>query len=146
VKIRALTESDRDAWLPLWQGYLTFYKASLSAEQTAFTWSRIHDPLVPMHGLGAFEGEEMIAFTIYLFHLSSWGLTSYCYLEDLFTAEAARSKGAAAALIEAAAADAKARGATKLYWQTHYANARARALYERVAENEGFIVYARPLE
>ncbi len=87
----------------------------------------------------------MVGFTICLFHLSSWGRTSYCYLEDLFTAEAARGKGVAAALIEAVAADAQAKGASKLYWQTHVTNTRARALYDRVAENEGFIVYSRTL-
>jgi GNAT superfamily N-acetyltransferase len=145
LQIKPLETTDYDAWLPLWQGYLTFYKASLSDEQTALTWSRLQDQSIPMHGFGAFLGDQLVGFTIYLFHLSSWGPTSYCYLEDLFTAEAARGKGAAAALIDAVAADAKARGATKLYWQTNSTNARARALYDRVAENEGFIVYNRPL-
>jgi GNAT superfamily N-acetyltransferase len=145
ITIKPLAPDDFDAFLPLWQGYLTFYKSSLSAEQTQLTWARLQDPSQPMHGLGAYDDGRLIGFTIYLFHLSSWGPTHYCYLEDLFTAEAARGKGAAAALIEAVAKDARARGATKLYWQTHTTNTRAQALYDRVAENEGFIVYARPL-
>jgi GNAT superfamily N-acetyltransferase len=143
--IRPLAEKDFEAWLPLWQGYLTFYKASLGDAQTRLTWKRIHDPAEPMHALGAFLGDAMVGFTVYLFHLSSWGATSYCYLEDLFTAEAARGKGAAGALIEAVAEAARAKGASKLYWQTHVTNTQAQALYDRVAENEGFIVYSRGL-
>ncbi len=145
IAIKPLTSADFEAWLPLWQGYLTFYKSALPDEQTRLTWSRIHNSDVPMHAFGAFEDGRLIGFTIYLFHLSSWASASYCYLEDLFTSEDARGKGAAAALIEAVADDAAAKGAAKLYWQTHSTNARARALYDRVAENEGFIVYSRNL-
>jgi GNAT superfamily N-acetyltransferase len=145
IAVRPLSPSNFDAWLPLWQGYLTFYKAKLSEAQTRLTWARIHDPAVPMHGLGAFLDGALVGFTIYLFHLSSWAQGSYCYLEDLFTSDSARGKGVAGALIEAVAEDARARGASKLYWQTHETNTRARALYDRVAENEGFIVYARSL-
>jgi GNAT superfamily N-acetyltransferase len=145
ITIQPLAPDDFDAFLPLWQGYLTFYKSSLSVDQTQLTWARLQDPSQPMHGLGAYDAGNLVGFTIYLFHLSSWAPTSYCYLEDLFTAESARGNGVAAALIEAVARDAKARGATKLYWQTQSTNQRARALYDRVAANEGFIVYARTL-
>jgi GNAT superfamily N-acetyltransferase len=143
--IRTLIPSDFEAWQPLWQGYLVFYKSDLSREQTALTWSRLHDPAAPIHAFGAFDGTQMIGFTIYLFHLSSWAKTSYCYLEDLFTSEAARGKGVAAGLIDAVADDARARGAGKIYWQTNEDNVRARALYDRVASHDGFIIYARPL-
>jgi len=30
---------------PLWQGYLTFYRASLASEVTDATWQRFFDPL-----------------------------------------------------------------------------------------------------
>jgi GNAT superfamily N-acetyltransferase len=145
MKIRDIAAEDFEAWLPLWQGYLTFYKASLSDAQTRLTFNRLIDKTVPMHGFVAEGDGKLIGFTICLYHLSSWGAVSYCYLEDLFTAEAARGKGVAAALIEAVAAHAKAHGATKLYWQTHQSNTRAQALYNRLAENEGFIVYSRTL-
>ena len=38
------------------------------------------------------------------------------------------------------------RRAARVYWQTHESNAVARRLYDRVAENSGFIVYRHPLE
>jgi GNAT superfamily N-acetyltransferase len=145
IAVRPLEPADFEAWLPLWHGYISFYEARLSEAQTRLTWQRIHDPAIPMHGLGAFLGGQLAGFTIYLFHLSSWAEGNYCYLEDLFTAEAARGKGAARALIEAVAEDARNKGANKLYWQTHRTNLQAQALYDRVAENEGFIVYSRKL-
>ena len=32
VQIRAIGEDERDAWDPLWAGYLTFYKSTLAQE------------------------------------------------------------------------------------------------------------------
>jgi GNAT superfamily N-acetyltransferase len=146
MKIRPIEADDFKQWLPLWQGYLTFYKSALGDAQTQLTFNRLLDQTVPMHGFVAEEAGKLIGFTVFLYHLSSWGPVSYCYLEDLFTSEEARGKGVAAALIDAVAGHAKAQGATKLYWQTHESNKAARALYSRVAENEGFIVYARKLD
>ena len=65
------------------------------------TWSRFHDPAEPMHALGAFAGEALVGIVHYLFHRSTWTPGPYCYLQDLFTAEAARGQGAGRALIEA---------------------------------------------
>jgi len=36
-------------------------------------------------------------------------------------------------------------GLQRVYWQTHESNATGRRLYDRVAENEGFIVYSHTL-
>ena len=44
VLVRSLEPSDREAWEPMWRGYLTFYKTSLPPEQFDLTWSRFHDP------------------------------------------------------------------------------------------------------
>ena len=49
----------------------------------------------------------------------------------LFTDETARGQGVARALIDAVAAEARRRGASRYYWQTRQDNARARALYDR---------------
>ena len=54
IQIRPFTPEDRQVWEPLWQGYLTFYKASLAPEVTELSWARLHDPAEPMHGYGAF--------------------------------------------------------------------------------------------
>ncbi len=62
-------------------------------------------------------------------------------MQDLFVDEAARGLGVAQALIEQVAQAAHQRGAPKLYWLTHQTNARARRLYDRVAQHHGFLRY-----
>jgi GNAT superfamily N-acetyltransferase len=64
-----------------------------------------------------------------------------CYLQDLFTAPDARGQGVARALIAAVVDWARARGCARVYWHTQASNSTARRLYDRVAENPGFIKY-----
>jgi GNAT superfamily N-acetyltransferase len=145
VIIRGLRTDDYAAWLPLWQGYLDFYRTALPPEQTAITWARLLDPAVPLHGLAAERDGRLIGFSHYLFHLSTWSPQGIAYLEDLFVDPAERGRGVARVLIERTAELARANGADRLYWQTHTTNATARALYDRVAKHAGFIVYTRAL-
>lgn len=143
--MRSLQLTDRDAWDPLWQGYLAFYETALPASVTDATWLRFSDPAEPMHALGAFDGERLVGICHHLLHRSTWSLGHYAYLEDLFTNPAHRGRGVARALIEVTAQSARDGGATKLYWQTHEGNMAARALYDQVARHEGFVVYEREL-
>ena len=145
IAIRTLTPADRPAWEPLWQGYLTFYKASLAPEVTDATWTRLNDPAEPMYALGAFQGDALVGIVHYIFHRSTWTVGNYCYLQDLFTSEAARGQGAGRALIEAVTAKAAEAGASRVYWLTHETNETARALYDKVADRSGFIQYRKVL-
>jgi ribosomal protein S18 acetylase RimI-like enzyme len=139
--IRPLAAADRAAWEPLWQGYLTFYKATIPAATTDVTWSRLLDPQEPMFALGAFDGEALLGIVHYLYHRSTWTAGDYCYLQDLFTVEAARGRGVGRALIAAVAEAARAAGASRVYWLTHESNATAQGLYDKVAQKSGFIQY-----
>jgi len=145
VVIRPLSPDERAAWEPLWQGYLAFYGTSVPAETTATTWARLHDPAEPMHVLGALSGSDLLGIVHYIFHRSTWTVGDYCYLQDLFTVEAARGRGVGRALIEAVVDRARDAGASRVYWLTHETNAPARALYDRVADRPGFIQYRRVL-
>lgn len=146
--VRPLTPDDRAMWEPLWQGYLTFYKASIPAETTEITWQRFHDTNEPIYALGAFldgQGGPMVGIVHYLFHRSTWTVGPYCYLQDLFTAPAARGHGVGRALIEAVYAAARAQGASRVYWLTHETNAEAMTLYNKVADRSGFLQYRKLL-
>lgn len=144
VSIRPLAPADRAQWLVLWNGYLEFYEASLSPEITDLTWTRILDPEAPIHGLCADNGsEELLGIVHYLFHPVTWAAGPRCYLEDLFTAQAARGRGVGRSLIEAVYAAADARGADQVYWLTQASNATARRLYDKVACATSFIKYRR---
>ncbi|MEU8825425.1 GNAT family N-acetyltransferase [Streptomyces sp. NPDC048636] len=145
VEVRPLALADRDAWEPLWQAYLDFDEQVLPMEATDLTWARFADPAEPMGALGAWADDTLVGICHYVLHASTWSAGCCCYLEDLFTSPGARGRGVGSALIEAAATAASRAGAEKLYWQTHTDKVTARALYDRVACHEGFVVYERAL-
>jgi GNAT superfamily N-acetyltransferase len=143
VTIRPLRADERADWEPLWKGYQAFYKVIIPDQTTTMTWARLHDPAEPMHALGAYVDGRLCGIVHYLFHRSCWTIGDYCYLQDLFVAEGARSRGLGRALITAVEERARAEGASRVYWLTHESNAGARALYDRLAERSGFIQYRK---
>ena len=145
IDVRPLRPDEREAWEPLWSGYLAFYETAVTADVTETTWRRLHDPAEPMHVLGAFIDGRLVGIVHYLFHRTTWTIGDYCYLQDLFTSPEARGQGAGRALIEAVCDHAQAAGASRVYWLTHESNATARALYDTLAERPGFIQYRRRL-
>jgi GNAT superfamily N-acetyltransferase len=145
ITIRPLAAADRTAWEPLWQGYLTFYKASLAADITDATFARLTGGQEPMGGFVAERDGKIIGIVHWVIHRSTWNIKNICYLQDLFTAPEARGTGAGRALIEAVKQMAQAKGCFRVYWQTHESNLQAQALYDKVAEKSGFIVYRQPL-
>ncbi len=144
VSIRPLELRDKDAWLPLWRGYLDFYETSVSDEVTDATWGRIVDPDGPIHGLCAVDANrKLVGIVHYLFHPVTWAVSDRCYLEDLFVSPDARGSGAGQALIEAVYRAADEAGADQVYWLTAQSNATARKLYDRVAQLTPFVKYRR---
>jgi GNAT superfamily N-acetyltransferase len=143
IIIRPIGLDERAAWEPLWKGYQTFYKVALSDETTAVTWRRLHDPAEPMGVLGAYVDGKLCGIVHYLFHRSCWTIGNYCYLQDLFVAEGMRDRGIGRALIAAVEKEARAAGASRVYWLTHETNTSAQALYDQVADRSGFIQYRK---
>jgi GNAT superfamily N-acetyltransferase len=141
--IRPVGPDERDAWEPLWQGYLTFYESSVSSETTDVLWKRLHDPAEPMHLLGAYRDGRLIGIAQYIFHRSCWTIGNYCYLQDLFVAPDVRGSGAGRALISAVEMEARKAGASRLHWLTKEDNHSARALYDQMADRSGFIQYRK---
>ena len=143
MHVAALRPQDRAGWQPLAEGYKHFYNTKVTPAEYDTCWRRLLEG-DGVHGLGGFVDGRLVGITHYLFHTSAWA-REVCYLQDLFTAEAARGQGVAAALIAAVADAARARGAARLYWLTQDNNTRARALYDRVAVHKGFIRYDHPM-
>jgi GNAT superfamily N-acetyltransferase len=143
VRVRPLEAADHEAWLPLWRGYLEFYKTTLPDEVTADTWRRLLDPKSGIHGFGAFDGEELVGIVHYLFHPVTWSVSQRCYLEDLFVSPSARGSGAGRKLIEAVYRAADEVGADQVYWLTAQSNTEARRLYDHVGQLTPFVKYRR---
>lgn len=147
VIVRPVRRDDYEQWLPLWDGYNAFYKrvgpTALDPEITRITWHRFFDAYEPVHALVAEQDGRLLGLAHYLFHRMTTEIAPYCYLNDLFTSELARGKGVGRALIEAVHVEARRAGSPTLYWLTHETNTTARALYDKVATNGGFIVYGK---
>ena len=141
VKIKPIENKDFEIWLPLWKGYQRFYEVDIPESVTLSTWARFLDPVEPMHAALAMVGEQAVGLVHSIFHRSAWTTSDDCYLQDLFVAADGRGKGIGRALIEHVYADARSRGASRVYWLTHESNHNARQLYDRIANRSGFIHY-----
>lgn len=145
VRVRRLEARDKARWLPLFKGYIEFYKASVADDVIELTWERLLSGDEGVHmGLAAVDAEDQpIGLAHILFHRSTWSPTWYCYLEDLFVDPSKRGQGAARLLIEAIYREADARQCTRTYWTTQEFNYRARGLYDQVATKSVFVQYRR---
>jgi len=147
--VRPAAREDFDSWKVLWDGYNAFYgregPTALPESVTRSTWSRFFDPAEPVHALVAESNGVLLGLAHYLFHRSTIQVAPTCYLQDLFTAEAARGKGVGRALIEAVYERARREGTGRVYWQTHESNAVAMRLYDTIADRSGFVVYRKTL-
>ena len=149
ITLRPLLPSDYAGWRPLWDGYNAFYgregKTALPEAITAKTWERFLNPDEPVHAQLAVADDQIVGLVHYLYHRSTTRLTDVCYLQDLFTVPAMRGRGVARRLIEVVYNEARAAGATRVYWHTQESNSTARMLYDKVAKFTGFIVYIHEL-
>ncbi|MDE3132002.1 MAG: GNAT family N-acetyltransferase [Acidobacteriota bacterium] len=134
-----LAPADRAAWQRLFEGYLEFYETSIAAAAYERAWEAFQQDEA-MHARGARLAGELVGIAHFLRHPSTTA-ADVCYLQDLFTAPHVRGRGVARALIAAVVDDAREHGCSRVYWVTHETNSVARALYDKVALNSGFVRY-----
>jgi GNAT superfamily N-acetyltransferase len=149
LRVRPVERSDYPGWRPLWDGYNAFYgrlgETALPEEVTRATWERFFTDAEPVCALVAEHQDGIAGLAHFVFHRSTTRLRDVCYLQDLFTAEQLRGKGIARQLMLAVYEAARRAGCSRVYWQTQASNVKGRALYDQVAEHNGFIVYAHEL-
>ncbi len=147
--IRDVASSEFEQWLPLWEGYNTFYErvgpTAVPMHVTRTTWARFFDHYEPVHCLVAEASGRLVGLVHYIFHRNTTMLGPTCYLQDLFTSKVMRGTGVGGALISAVYERAKNVGSTRVYWQTHETNITAQRLYDKIAERSGFTVYRKDL-
>lgn len=139
ISIDKLLPSDRAAWETLFRGYIEFYQRNEPPEMYERAWNEFQAD-TRVHAFGAKLDGRLVGITHFFVHPSTSG-ADFCYLEDLFTAPDARGKGVARALIAAVTDWARSCGCVRVYWHTQASNTTARYLYDKVAENRGFIRY-----
>jgi GNAT superfamily N-acetyltransferase len=141
--IRPIRPDDREAWEPLWDGYLEFYRAALTQEVTEHTWAALCEPTSAVHGLVAEQDGHLVGVAHLIMHPTTWATHPTCYLEDLYVAKPWRGRNIARRLIEAVYAFADESGAASVYWLTQEYNAPARSLYDTLGHRKSFVVYQR---
>lgn len=142
VDIRGAEAGDLEQWMPLWQGYLTFYKVTISTEITQSTWSRILDPMNLLTARVALMDGKLVGFAHHHTHLTTWDVRPTCYLEDLFVDQTVRGGGVGRALMDDLVALGKAKDWMSIYWITADDNKTAQKLYDSYNPRDPFMRYS----
>lgn len=149
LSVRALRLEDRPRWLPLWQAYLDFYRSELDPSVTHTVFDALVGPDPSTEGLVAIadgpDGQTMLGFAHCVLHPNTWSTQRDTYLEDLFVVPSARGKGVGRALIQAISERGTALGHRRVHWLTESDNAKARRLYDEVADLSGYVRYVLDL-
>ncbi len=146
TEVRAPTAGDEENWRRLWTDYLAFYRTDVPASVTDRTWSRLMDDTVPMIARVVLLDGRLVGFGLGVIHEATWHLQPTFYLEDLFVAAEARSRGAARAIIDHFVGVGRERGWSSIYWHTQAGNTRARRMYEQYVSADDFVRYKLRLE
>jgi GNAT superfamily N-acetyltransferase len=144
VTVDRVMEDDLGDLLPLARGYCDFYEAAPRDDDlVALSRTLIADPEHEgVQLLARDEAGRAVGFATIYWSWSTLQAGRLATMNDLFVAPEARGSGAAEALIEACRAEARARDAVRLAWQTATTNERAQHVYERVgAERAEWIDY-----
>jgi ribosomal protein S18 acetylase RimI-like enzyme len=142
ITIRPIIPEDRAAWDTLYQGYAAFYGVAQTAAMRDTVWQWVHDTDHPVDGFVAAQADgTLVGLTHYRPFHSPLTAQARGFLDDLFVDPDARGTGAAQALIDAVAAEGRARGWALIRWITADDNYRARAVYDRMATRTPWITY-----
>lgn len=150
LRLAPLRQADFDAWLRLWQSYLSFYQTDLPMSTTEKTWQNLLDNTIPIYGFAAYlkisnQPEQLVGFTHVVLHPNTWNTNECCYLEDLYVDEGVRGLGVGRALIEHIYDFASMKGCNRVYWTTQEGNAPARKLYDSLAQMTDMVQYRKDL-
>ena len=143
LRIEPIAAGQVDALLPLIAAYQRFYEVEgIDDERNRAFFSRFLAPSEDGLLLGAWREGELAGYACLYWHFSSLIPAETVLMNDLYVEESHRGNGIGRALIEAAAAIARERGAHQLEWVTGPDNKTARRLYDSLpTESEPSIEY-----
>ncbi len=134
-------QQDFAEWARLYAGYAAFYGVAQTDEMRARVWGWLQDDSHGTKGFVARGDTGLIGLAHYRPFARPLSASTGGFLDDLFVDPQARGSGAAAGLIEAVRLRGRDQGWTVLRWITAEDNARARGLYDRVAQATKWVTY-----
>ncbi len=141
MKIRKPGATDREEWGALYAGYADFYGVEQTEAMRDRVWGWINDPAHETEALVAENGGRLVGLAHFRPFARPLSASTGGFLDDLFVDPQARGSGAARALIDALADEARSRGWSMVRWITADDNARARALYDKMAVATKWVTY-----
>lgn len=142
LKVAPAQPDDKAAWLPLFDGYRTFYKQPEDPGIAETVWAWIVDPTHPTTCLLARDANGAVIGLAHFRELPRPLSGQYAgFLDDLFVAPQARGSGAAEALLGAVTDIGRQKGWAWLRWFTAEDNYRGRGFYDRIANLTGWKTY-----
>lgn len=137
-----MVPADEREWSSLYAGYRAFYKLPDAPGPVRTAWSWVSAGEHGFIGLVAVNEEGAV---VGLANLRRFARPSTAalglYLDEMFTAPAARGAGVATALLREAAKVAAAEGANVVRWITAADNTEARRVYDKVAAETPWVTY-----
>jgi hypothetical protein len=138
-----LRPDDHDAWAVLHRGYLDFYEIAEPEPVSATVWGWLMDPDHELNCLVARPSAE--ADPVGIAHYRPFPRPLHgsvaCFLDDLFVAPEVRGTGAVDALVAGVQRLSREHGWTPVRWVTRSSNARARKVYDRLAQETDLVTY-----
>ena len=142
--IRPIAAGDHDEWVALFTAYGVFYETEFTEPQMETVWVWLMDPAHPHNAWVAEVDGELVGFAHLRQHSDTFSGGPAWYLDDLFTAPAARGLGVGTDLIAALRAHADAHGGGTISWFTADDNLTAQRVYDKLATRTRWVTYELP--
>lgn len=141
VAVRPLQSTDYGDWAELYRGYRAFYKQAPDDTVIGTVWAWLTDPEHEVNAYVAVLGGRVVGLAHYRPYSRPSTASVGIFLDDLFTAPDARGRGIAHALLAELSALAEREGCSVVRWITADDNARARRVYDSVADATAWVTY-----
>ena len=143
--IRRALASDRARLTPLVRAYIDFYREPQPAEERLDTLLALLSgrPEIGVQFVAEKDGELHGFATVYLTY-DTVAARRVAVMNDLFVAPDDRNVGLGRALIRECHEFARQNGCAVLQWVTAQDNARAQALYDKLAKRTTWVTYEMP--
>ena len=139
--VRPLAPADEPQWRAHFRAYREFYRLEASEDIVSRAWGWFTDPRHECDALVADLDGELLGFAHHRRFSSPYVGATGIFLDDLFTAPAARGRGVGRALIRRLQEMAAAEGRGVVQWVTADDNLQAQALYDTLATRTSWVTY-----